>query len=131
MSHPCTRSWSRELLGCPLQREDVAPLQRACHGVESCLACDHVLYRSSSSADVAGDSFGDGNWYWRQFYIYRCSVTLLCKYWKIISCKNRSSLNGISIHGYLVNKKAQSMFLSPVTEEVVGIVRTCNNKTSN
>ena len=68
MLRPCTRSlpWSIELLGCPLQREDVAPLQRGYHGVESCLVCDHGLYRSSSSADVVDDSFGDGSWHWRR-----------------------------------------------------------------
>ena len=31
----CTRSWSRKLLGCPLQRQDVAPIQCGHQGVES------------------------------------------------------------------------------------------------
>ena len=50
---------------------------------------------------------------------------------KELAAKIDPPLNGTSIHDYLDNKNTQSMFLSPVTEEeVVGIVRTCNSKTS-
>ena len=50
---------------------------------------------------------------------------------KELAAKIDPPLNGTSIHDYFDNKNTQSMFLSPVTEEeVVGIVRTCNSKTS-
>ena len=50
---------------------------------------------------------------------------------KELAAKRDTPLSGTSIHDYLDNKNAQSMFLSPVTEEeVVSIVRTCNSKTS-
>ena len=48
-----------------------------------------------------------------------------------LAAKIDTPLSGTSIHDYLDNENAQSMFLSPVTEEeVVSIVRTCNSKTS-
>ena len=50
---------------------------------------------------------------------------------KELAAKIDTPLSGTSIHDYLDNTNAQSMFLSPVTEEeVVSIVRTCNSKTS-
>ena len=50
---------------------------------------------------------------------------------KELAAKIETPLSGTSIHDYLDKKNAQSMFLSPVTEEeMVSIVRTCNSKTS-
>ena len=50
---------------------------------------------------------------------------------KELAAKIDPPLNGTSIHDNLDNKIHKACFFSQVTEEeVVGIVRTCNSKTS-
>ena len=48
-----------------------------------------------------------------------------------LSSKIAPPLKDASIHDYLENRNTNSMFLSPTNEEeIISIIRTCNNKTS-
>ena len=52
-------------------------------------------------------------------------------YWHRFSLKIAPTLTDSSIHDYLENRNANSMFLSPTNdEEILASLGTCNNKTS-
>ena len=93
--------------------------------------CNYIYYKRQKDSsypecfEMNGSKFTTKNYIANGFNIFFANIG------KELAAKIDTPLSGTSIHDYLDNKNAQSMFLNPVTEEeVVSIVRTCNSKTS-